>query len=377
MKINVRVNKRSFFSLSVFASFLVIAVTSVYMFSQPYDSAMALLHTIVGFTLLLVAVFHLKNNFNALKSYLNVRVWFAKSNRNLSLPLVLCLITGISYLSYNHLSPMQFVYEWGNTMRATTANPNSNELTYTLLDKTSELTDSPVITVDVRKGPYFTWPQYAIWVEDMQGNFVHPIFITEKLAKNNFVNKVTKIDKGIVFNSHVLVSGDVDLAKTFAAGVYPESKSERARPESLPVFLHKNMQSSAEQTLIPDGETAIGDAYTGATVNQSFLLTSNLLAPVQEQFKVRLEINTSFDFNEYYSSDRFPNDPIYSGNGYGAQPSLIYEAIISLNDNQKLYSMELIGRGHHSGQDGEIYRDLENITTAKQIVDRIVVEVSG
>ena len=35
--------------------------------------------------------------------------------------------------------------------------------------------------------------------------------------------------------------------------------------------------------------------------------------------------------------------------------------------------MSLLGRGHHSGQDGEIYTDLGGITTARDLVARALV----
>jgi len=369
------INKRSLVTLLVFSTFLIITVTSILMFSQAYDSSIALIHTIIGFTLILIAMLHLKNNFIALKNHTKVKAARSTSPMNFALPVAAVITITLAVMSYYRVPPMEFVYKWGNVLRATNEKPESTELIYTLVDKTVEANSGPTLKVDLRKGNYFTWPQYAIWVEDMEGNFIQPIYVTSKIATNNFVNKVTKVDSDVVFNSHVFVSGDVDLATTFEAGVYPESKSERARPESLPVFLHKNMQSSANQKLIPDGDASIADAYTGATINQSFLLTSNLKSNAQRKFKLRLEINTSFDFNDYYSSDRFPDDPIYSGNGYGAQPSLVYEALIDLDAEQPLYSMNLVGRGHHSGKDGELYNDLENITTAREIVDRILVEV--
>ncbi|TQV85406.1 hypothetical protein [Aliikangiella coralliicola] len=306
-----------------------------------------------------------------------MKLFTKQAPTNLALPVAIVVTSILAVMSYYRLPPMELLYKWGNTLRAGAEASDKNELVYAVVDKRQDSHTGPTLTIDLRKGRYFTWPQYAIWVEDIEGNFIQPIYVTSKLAKNNFVNKVTKIDSNIVFDSHVFLSGDVDLSTTFESGVFPESKTERARPESLPVFLYKNMSSTNDDKLIPDGDSAIADAYTGATINQSILLTSNLNTRVKNRFKIRLEINTSFDFNEFYSSDRFPNDRIYSGDGYSAQPSLVYEAIISLDDTQKLYAMELIGRGHHSGKDGNIYPDLENITTAREIIDRVIVEVNN
>jgi hypothetical protein len=90
-----------------------------------------------------------------------------------------------------------------------------------------------------------------------------------------------------------------------------------------------------------------------------------------------LEINQSFDFNEFYSSDRYPDDPIYSGNGYSAQPSVVYEAIIDTTASQRYFPMAVVGRGHHSGQDGKLYQELDRLTTALELVDRVIVEITN
>jgi len=66
---------------------------------------------------------------------------------------------------------------------------------------------------------------------------------------------------------------------------------------------------------------------------------------------------------------------VYSGSGSSAQPSLIYAATVNLNDDERYYFMTLIGRGHHSGKNGDLYTDLAGITTAKEMVNRVIVEV--
>jgi hypothetical protein len=37
--------------------------------------------------------------------------------------------------------------------------------------------------------------------------------------------------------------------------------------------------------------------------------------------------------------------------------------------------MEVLGRSHHSGATGELFSDLETLTTALHIVDEIVVKI--
>lgn len=375
MKFIQNIKSRSVVSLFVLLTFSTIAVTSILMFSQQYDSSIALVHTVVGFALILMVLFHIKNNFAPLKNHTKIVFKQKDKTLNLALPITFVITCLLVVMSFYKVQPMLFLYEWGNTLRAGTKLEVGEELTYKVVDKTLDTATGRKISIDLRQGPYFAWPQYAIWVEDMDGNFIQPLFVTSKLANNNFVNKVDKIDKDVVFTSHVFLSGDVDLQTTFAAGVFPESKADRARPESLPVFLHKYQKITGSESIVPDGDNAIADAYSGATITQSFLMKSKLQKKVDGKVRVRLEINNSFDFNEYYSSDRFPDDATYSGNGYSAQPSLIYEAIVNLGDVNSIIPMQLIGRGHHSGKDGDVYQDLENMTTALELIDRIIVEV--
>ena len=90
----------------------------------------------------------------------------------------------------------------------------------------------------------------------------------------------------------------------------------------------------------------------------------------------RVELNVAFDDNEFYSEFDFPDDEVYhSGTGQLGQPSIVFDALIDLEDGKNYYLMELIGHGHHSGQTGELFSDLSTLTTAKQIVERIVIGV--
>ena len=90
-----------------------------------------------------------------------------------------------------------------------------------------------------------------------------------------------------------------------------------------------------------------------------------------------LEVNQSYDWNEFYTKNKFPNDSIYSGSGQVGQPSLIYEEIIEINnlDLNKYKFMNLVGHGHHSGNNGKLYTDLSKISTAKEIIDRLILSI--
>ena len=188
-----KINFRTFVSLTILIAFMTILVTSILMFIQQHETSIALVHTIVGFGLLLIAFWHLKNNFSPLKKHFKWRTGSQSGPViNLALPLAVILTLTLIILSFNQYSPLLSVYEWGNSLRATTKSKKAEEMTYQKVDKTNADAQGPLLTIDLRKGPYFLWPQYAIWVETLDGEFIQPIYVTSSLAKNNFVNKVTK-----------------------------------------------------------------------------------------------------------------------------------------------------------------------------------------
>ena len=61
-------------------------------------------------------------------------------------------------------------------------------------------------------------------------------------------------------------------------------------------------------------------------------------APRMRHYRLLVEVNRSYNFNEFYRKERFLDAPIYSG-------------------------------------DGKLYQDTQHITTAKNILDFIVADV--
>ncbi len=367
---------RAFISLSVFLTFSVMTLTSVLMFINRHSDATAMLHTVLGFCVLALALWHMKNNFVSLKQYLNIRSR-RRGRKNWALLGATLLSATIVMLSLGQFGPFLAFYNWGNVLRTngTSYSEGYSQKTYVQVDNSIADALGAKIIIDFRKGDHFIWPQYAIWLETMEGEFVQPLYITSKLAENNFVNKVTQKNAKQVFTSYPFSQDSLGFYEVFDLIVDPVSKEQRFRPESLPVFLHKlgmtsegGMESTAEGGLV-------ADAYTGATILDNFLYTSKANTALRGEYRLRFEVNQSFDFNEYYSSDRFPDDAIYSGNGYSAQPSVIYEAIIDFSAQQRFYVMSLIGHGHYSGKNGRVYPNVDKLSTALDIVDRIVVEV--
>lgn len=333
-----------------------------------------MLHTIMGFGLVLIVVWHLRNNFKPFKQYLRPRTGRGDSRTtNFALPLALIFCGLLVGLSLFQFTPFLAFYDWGNVIRANDRGLESANLSYVRVDQTPPDAEGIPLTIDLRKGPYFMWPQYAIWLETLDGQFIQPLYITQKLARNEFSTKVSKRNFDQVFTENPFLSSDGEDVFTYEDD--PATNNQRLRPESLPVFLHKLAIQTPEGLFVPTGKDTTIDAYSGATLTDNFLLSSRSRKELPKRFKVRLEINQSFDFNDYYSSNRFPDDPVYSGSGYSAQPSLVYEVIVDLTSEQRYFPMQIAGRGHHSGANGTLFPDLENLTTARELIDRVIIEV--
>lgn len=381
---SISFNRRAFVSLSIFIFFVVILVTSVLMFCNPHTPLVALVHTGIGFLLLTLAIWHLKNNFSSLKAYFKLRHPKVGAAPSLALPTAILGGAIILALAITQSPPFLTFYEWGNKLRTGEKSAEKIQFSYVRVSHVEAGAQGNKLVIDLRKGPYFRWPQYAFWLETMDGDFIQPLYVTEKLAHNNFVVKQTLRDKHELLNSDVSGYDDKAWSNLFKEEYSPETAGQRTRAESLPVFLHQLGSKKAEDLFSRTDKNAIThtssklpaiDGFAGATMLDNFLLSSQANKSLPDKYRVRFEINQAFDFNKYYSSDRFPNDPIYSGNGYSAQPSVIYEAVIDTQSAQQYYPMTLIGHGHHSGTDGKIYTDVNDLTTAREIVDRVIVEV--
>ncbi|TMP79283.1 hypothetical protein CWB73_14305 [Pseudoalteromonas phenolica] len=368
-------NARVFIGTLLFLAFIVMLVTSVLLYSQQHDAVIALIHTLIGAAMILVVVWHLFKNSKPLFAYLNP---FKKHMGKVSfaMPLAVLLIGYLLASPFFALPPAMQVYTWGQTLKAADKADQDKELKYVERVITPAKASGQTITLELKKGPYFMWPQYAFWLETLEGKFIQPLYVTEKIATNNFTNKVSKVDPEQVFDAHLLIGENAIGREALTGGEDAKSKDTRMRPESLPVFLHQLGVQASNGYYLPTDNKLVVDGFSGATMTDNFIYSIQLPTTLTGQYRIRFEINHSFDYNTYYSSDRFPDDPVYSGDGYTAQPSLIYQAIVDFDQPNKLQQMQLIGHGHHSGKDGDVRADLSNFTTALELVDRILVSHS-
>ena len=368
-------NARVFIGTLLFLAFFVMLVTSILLFSQQHDAVIALIHTLIGAAMILAVVWHLFKNYKPLFTYLNP-LKKHMGTISFAMPLAVLVVGYLLASPFFYLPPAMQVYTLGQTLKAADMADQDKEHKYVERTIINENARGQIITLELKKGPYFMWPQYAFWLETLNGEFIQPLYVTEKIATNNFTNKVSKVNPEQVFSEHLLIGENAIGREALTGGEDFDSKDTRMRPESLPVFLHQLGVQASNGFFLPTDNKLLVDGFSGATMTDNFVYSIQLPKTLTGKYRIRFEINHSFDYNSYYSSDRFPDDPIYSGDGFTAQPSLIYQTVVDFDQPSKLQQMHLVGHGHHSGKDGDVRDDLSNFTTALELVDRLLVSHS-
>ncbi len=211
---------------------------------------------------------------------------------------------------------------------------------------TNSTGSGPEIDVKFYGGLSLYYPLMAVWLEDEQGSYIQTLFVPRTIATGIFK-----------YGSD-------------ASGKWQEA-AKRA-PQTLPYWSHKRGVLASDGFYMPDPENPVADAYSGATPTTSFVLSSRADKPLPTKFRVMFEINQNWDWNEFWTNDRYPGDKRYLNN---AQPSVVYESLVDQDDLRSSYLMKPIGHGHPTGETGELFTDLSTLTTALQIADSVVVKI--
>lgn len=181
-------------------------------------------------------------------------------------------------------------------------------------------------------------PQFAVWLEDLDGNYLSTVYVTEKIATQGWV-----------------------------------SSGGNRRKEALPHWCYQRGVIYEDGLYLPTKKHPFTDAQTGATPKsdkQLKILLSDFTTPVV----IKAEFNHSIDFNNYFPKTANAGDENYSGGEMGSgQPAVIYADTIFPYQTQS--ELKLIGRSSSDGSNGRIYTDLEKLTTAKSIAKSVKVQI--
>ncbi len=201
------------------------------------------------------------------------------------------------------------------------------------------------VKVMFEKGDTHNHPLLVIWLQDEDGKYIETLYAARSIATSKY--KFGKAEKGV-----------------WQPGMH-------RRPAALPYWAHNRGKMAPDSLFIPHPEEPMPDAITGPTPKNNFTLKSVIPKNIETPFFVLLEINQPWDWNEYWTNARFPDDKEYKTS---AQPAVVYRAKVTSIDQPET-QMKLVGRSHHSGKDGKLYKDTETLSTAKNIVKSVKVSL--
>lgn len=204
----------------------------------------------------------------------------------------------------------------------------------------------PQITVEFEKGESFYYPLFAIWLEDESGKYLQTLYVAKSVATGFFEYAIQEGNRW-------------------------RSGYKRA-PQSLPYWAHKRGILASDGLYVPDKNSAVPDAYSGETPVKGFVLNSRADGPLPGKFRVMLEVNQNWDWNEFWTNDKYPGDKNYL---MSCQPAVVYEALVDSANRDASYTMKAVGHSHYSGETGELFTDLSTLTTALKIAAEISVSV--
>lgn len=210
--------------------------------------------------------------------------------------------------------------------------------------------DQQTLQISFQKGENFNHPTFSIWIEDLNGNYIESLYVTQYIATGTY--------------------GNADAGD----GKWSDKPGESIRPAALPYWAYKRNVTSRDSIYVPTPENPVTDAITGATPTQNFVMFLSVDKPLPEKFKVMFEINQTWDWNDYWTNNKYPGDKNYQSS---SQPSVVYEAELNLSKSGVPVKMKAIGHGHYSGKDGSLTQDLSTLTTALFIAGKIQVSIAN
>lgn len=191
-----------------------------------------------------------------------------------------------------------------------------------------------------------TTPQMAFWIENASGAVATTLYVTRRTALQDW--------KGV---------------------------GEIKRPTALPLWVHKHSTTSLGGKASCDACHGIHksknktttppiDAITGATPMAGF--THEYVLPqgiLPGAYVVRAEINQSMDYNAVYKEDAKESDPSYTA--HSGQPSILWEGTIKIGSTPSQSSLKPVGHSEPAGKTSRVVRELDTLTTARNIVQSI------
>jgi len=195
------------------------------------------------------------------------------------------------------------------------------------------------------KGKQHNHPLFAVWLADMNGTFLETLYVSESIGKGVF----PRVDR----QKGAWLAGPIQ------------------RPAALPYWAHQRNILNEFGSYNPTPAHPELDGNTGATPQSSFILNLKSSKELSGSYLVFVELNQSWDWNEFWYNDRFPGNKEYMTS---SQPALVYSVLIDTRQKTAC-QLKPVGYSSYDGSDGSLNPDLKTLTTALHIAKSITVSV--
>lgn len=209
----------------------------------------------------------------------------------------------------------------------------------------SQGSGEPLI-VHVNKGKKHNHPLFAIWMEDLDGNYIQTLYVARSIANS-------------IFNY-----GDKSEG-SWSEGIV-------RRPAALPYWSHKRGVQAEDGLYMPSPDKPVADAYSGATSKNNWVLETRADDRQTQAYYILLEVNQPWDWNRYWTNNKYPDNEEYKTS---AQPAVVYRVKVDPKAKDQSYTMKVIGHSHYAGEDGSLNEDISTLSTSLEILKSITVTI--
>ena len=322
---------RHIVNVGLLVIFLALAVTGLMSFALPFSITTTQIHIVAGLSMTLLVVLHVAGRIPYLKKQFLGGKGAAIGRTSL---IAIVLISGaLLFLAATGRPPASWLVSQSYESRNRAQIVRSSSLT-----GFGELTEHRRLVTRKSSDPKsrglslslsFTeklseLPAIAVWAETTAGTLIETLHLEQSLAYS---------DKP----------------------VWADIRTQRNH--ILPIWRHRHTLVSG---INPDGDV---DVVSGATETHSFALDPYLIPDKGHKFILFVEINAPKDPNENWTDETI------------GQPSILYSALIKVDDEQSYKILELTGHGGDAESSGDIQYDLEGFTSALKMVDLFLAKV--
>jgi len=322
---------RHIVNIGLLFTFIALAITGFLAFSRPFSLTTTQVHIVAGLLMVALVVLHIAGRIPYFRNQFEGKKKAVLSRGQLVGTMV--VVGGLMYLAGNALPPASWLVDLGYEARHKAEIVRTSSLAgFGEVDSHSRLVNRVPkdgkghgLSLYIRFNKKLeTLPSIAVWAETNTESIIETLYLEQSLAYSD---------------------------KPLWNGV------QEKRNHILPVWRNRYTQVTG---ITAEGEV---DAVTRPTENHSYALDPHLQPGEGKKFLLWVEVNAPNDPNEHWPAERI------------GQPSLLYSAYVKIDQSEPYTILELTAHGGEAEANGTLNYDLESFTTAKELVDLMLLKL--